>query len=111
MRKHSSIRKDQQVWQRLGAALQPGRPLEFPRGVTGTVWPFLEVSLRFIVICTVYNAKVASVNLVMFAMHGLSDNSVRSVYLSYVLYGFAFASPLVLNGGRLETSIMVQIQK
>ena len=49
-------------------------------------------------------------------MHGLSDNSVRSV-LSYVLYGFTFARafnlsrPLVLNGGSLGTSMMEHLNK
>ena len=31
-----------------------------------------------------YNAIVAYVNLVIIAVHGLSDNSVRSVYLGYI---------------------------
>ena len=33
-------------------------------------------------------------NLVIIAVHGLSDNSVRSVHLPYVVYGFAFAKCL-----------------
>ena len=51
-------------------------------------------------------------------MHGLSDNSVEisllRVHLAYVFYGFALANiyhPLVLNGGRLGTSIMVHLNK
>ena len=53
--------------------------------------------------CVNFNAKVAYVNLVIIAVQGLA----------YLLYGFAFASafnryhPLVLNGGRLGTSVMV----
>ena len=63
----------------------------------------------------VYNAKVAYVNLVMYIeVHGLSDYSVRSVYLEYIynypLYYIAslltFINPLLLNGDSLGTSVI-----